>query len=131
MSIDITPSKRRKPLKINFGDRKIVLTGAIPLEMIAARNSVPRPKVMAGSQKAAYESEVGIAVIAAFAEFVVPEDVKAPSADKEDYVGLDDIPELFEAWSEYVGWGKARSSENSSGATKRRSSTSSDEADSE
>lgn len=105
MSVDITPRSKRKPLKINYGEAKFVLPGRVPTEMVTASDAVPRPKVMAGSQKATYEQQVGIAVIAAFLLHVVPDDFR-------DVLDVEDVGQVFDAWSEHVGWGKAQTSDD-------------------
>lgn len=124
MAVEITPKNNRKPLKINYGGTKYTLPGRIPTDLITAQDSVPRPKVMAGSQKDAYQGQVSVAIIAAFIEHVVPEDFK-------NELDFDDVPQVFEAWSEHVGWGKASSSGNSTGRTKPSSSTKQFEEDSD
>jgi len=121
-TVDITPSPKRKPLKVNYGDEQFLLSTRIPLELINAQDSIPRPKVMAGSQKDAYQQQVGIAVIAAFVENVITEEFRA-------VLDLNDVAQVFEAWSEASGWGKSPSSDNSGGGTKNRSSSNYDEAD--
>lgn len=123
-TISITPKAARKPLKVNYGDDKFVIPTRIPLELITARDSVPRPKVLAGSQKTTYQEEVSVAILAAFVEHVLPIEFR-------NVLDLEDVPRVFEAWAEESGWGKSSSSANSGGATKGRSSTNSDEEDSD
>lgn len=104
MTIDITPKNKKKPLKISYDDVKYTLPGKIPIQIVTAQDSVPRPKVMAGSQKAAYENSVTIAVLAAFIENVLPEAFR-------NELDMEDIGQVFSAWSEHTGWGKAPSSD--------------------
>ncbi|MCW4458187.1 hypothetical protein [Microbacterium sp. MPKO10] len=103
MTIEITPKNKRGPLKIKYLGKLYTLPGRIPTEIITSKDSVPRPKVMAGSQKASYEEEVGVAVIAAFYERVIPENFK-------EVLDMEDIGQVFQAWQEHVGLGKSGAS---------------------
>lgn len=94
-----------KPLVVEYGKGKYTLPGHQPTELITAADSVPRPKVMAGAQKTAYEEQAGVAVIAAFLNHVVPDDFRA-------VLDTRDVGAVFDAWQEHTGWGKGDSSES-------------------
>ncbi|MGG7510910.1 hypothetical protein [Plantibacter sp. YIM 135249] len=124
MSISISPKNKKKPLKVNYDGVAYKLPGAIPIEILSVQNTVPRPKVMAGSQKDSYESQVGVAILGVFVERVLPEDFRAA-------LDLDDLDAVFEAWAEHTGLGKSQPSTGSSKRTKTNSSSKQSAEDSE
>lgn len=100
-TIDLTPAKKREQLIINYGDLKVgPLPGAVPSELLTIIDSIPKPKVMAGQQKAAYENLVASATGSFLYEHVIPKEQRSK-------LDLDDIGVILPAWMEYVELGKA------------------------
>lgn len=116
-SIQITPATNI-PLEVTYGDRKFMLPTRIPVELIIAQDSVPRPKIMVGDIKDQYEAAVGAAVLAAWLETIVPQEFR-------DVLGMRDVGQVFLAWAEVSGWGKSMNSDTSGGVTSTSLSTNS------
>lgn len=116
-SIQITPATSI-PLEVTYGDRKFILPTRIPVELIVAQDSVPRPKIMVGDLKEQYDLATGVAVVAAWLEAIVPQDFR-------DVLNVRDVDQVFLAWAEVSGWGKSTNSDSSGGVTNTSLSTNS------
>ncbi|WIE65956.1 hypothetical protein DEI99_005300 [Curtobacterium sp. MCLR17_036] len=98
-------AKSRPPIGIDYADGKYILPGRIPPEILTAQAQNKKPRNPDKKVQEQWQQEVGVALVDKFYELVVPEDFKA-------VLDLEDIDQVFEIWSEHVGLGESKGSEN-------------------
>lgn len=99
-------AKTKKPLDVEYGGIVYRLPGRIPPSLLTAQAQIRRPTLTTQVQKEEYQKQVGVVVLAAFFENVIPPEF-------QDAIDLEDIEPVFKAWSTHVELGKARSSSDS------------------
>lgn len=98
-------AKTKKPLDVEYGGQVYRLPGRIPPSLLTAQAQIRRPSLATQAQKDDYQKQVGVAVLAAFYENVLPEEFQGA-------IDLEDIEPVFSAWSEHVELGKGQSSKD-------------------
>ncbi|WIB69802.1 hypothetical protein [Curtobacterium sp. MCBD17_026] len=98
-------AKNRPPLGIEYGDGTYILPGRIPSEIMTIQAQNKKPKNPAKDVQEQYQREVGVALVDKFYDIVVPADFKG-------VLDMEDLPDVFEAWSEHVGLGESKDSGN-------------------
>jgi hypothetical protein len=99
-------ARAKKPLDVEYDGTVYRLPGRIPPELLTAQAGIRRPTMQTKDQKEEYGKQVGVSILAAFYEIVLPADFKAA-------IDLEDVEPVFQAWSDHVELGK---SQNSSGS---------------
>lgn len=95
-------ARAKKPLDVEYDGIVYRLPGRIPPALLTAQAQIRRPSLTTQAVRDDYNKQVGTAVLAAFYELVMPEDF-------QNAVDLEDIGNVFEAWSNHVELGKSRS----------------------
>lgn len=96
-------AKAKKPLDVEYGGTVYRLPGRIPPSLLTAQAQIRRPTLTTQAVKDEYQKQIGSAVLAAFYENVLPEDF-------QNVIDLEDIAQVFEAWSNHVELGKSHNS---------------------
>ncbi len=98
-------AKSRPPLVVEYDGTEYTLTGRIPSEILTAQAQSKKPKNPAKDVQQEYQLEVGVALINAFYDLVVPESFKA-------VLDMEDLDAVFTAWAGHVGLGESKDSGN-------------------
>lgn len=92
-------AKAKQPLDVEYAGTVYRLPGRIPPSLLTVQAQIRRPALTTQAVKDEYQKQVGVAVLSAFFESVVPEDL-------QNVLDMEDIEAVFKAWSDHVELGK-------------------------
>jgi len=98
-------AKSRPPLVVEYDGTEYTLPGRIPPEILTIQAQNKKPKNPAKDVQEQWQQELGVALIDAFYDTVIPASFKA-------VVDLADLDTVFEHWSGHVGLGESKDSGN-------------------